>query len=297
MNERLRTVSRLPAFEYAACWAGVISASSTISHSEPVQTPCAPSASAAAICCPLPMPPAASTGTGATSLTTCGHSTIEPTSPVWPPASPPWAMMMSTPASVCLSAWFGEPHSAATWRPSAWMCSIMSFGGVPSALAISVIFGWLSATSTCGVAVASVQPSSCNVLSLSSVGERDAVIGEDLAGEVEVLLRHHVGQHLRQLVGGQVRVHALVLVGDDDVDAVGVVADVLVDPVQLDLELLGREADGAEHAEAAGLADGDDDVAAVGEGEDRELDAELVAEGGVHACSSGGVVRASRTEN
>ncbi len=62
------------------------------------------------------------------------------------------------------------------------------------------------------------------------------------------------------------------LFGDDDVDAVGVVADVLVDPVELDLELLGREADRAEHAEAAGLAHGDDDVAAVGEGEDRELD-------------------------
>ena len=36
--------------------------------------------------------------------------------------------------------------------------------------------------------------------------------------------------------------------------------------------------DGAEHAEAAGLADRDDDVAAVGEGEDRELDAEVVTE-------------------
>ena len=114
------------------------------------------------------MPPAASTGTGATSLTTCGHSTIEPTSPLCPPASPPWAMMMSTPASACLRAWLGDPHSAATLRPSAWMCSIMSLGGVPSALAINVIFGCLSATSTCGVAVASVQPSSCRVLSLSS---------------------------------------------------------------------------------------------------------------------------------
>ena len=49
--------------------------------------------------------------------------------------------------------------------------------------------------------------------------------------------------------------HALVLAGDDDVDAVGLVADVLVDPLELDLELLGGEADGAEHAEAAGLAD------------------------------------------
>ena len=33
----------------------------------------------------------------------------------------------------------------------------------------------------------------------------------------------------------------------------GLIADVLVDPVELDLELLGREADGAEDAEAAGL--------------------------------------------
>ncbi len=146
----------------------MFSDSSTISHCEPDQAPCAPSASAAAICWPLPMPPAASTGTGATSLTTCGHSTIEPTSPQCPPPSPPWAMMMSTPASACLRAWYGEPHSAATLRPSAWMCSIMSAGGVPSALAISVIFGCCSATSTCGVAVASVQPSSCRVLSSSS---------------------------------------------------------------------------------------------------------------------------------
>ena len=54
---------------------------------------------------------------------------------------------------------------------------------------------------------------------------------------------------------------------------------------QLDLELLGREADGAEHAEAAGLADGGDDVAAVGEGEDRELDAQLAGEVGLHEVS------------
>ncbi len=42
-----------------------------------------------------------------------------------------------------------------------------------------------------------------------------------------------------RLVAGHVGVHALVLVGDHDVDAVGVVADVLVDPVELDLELFG----------------------------------------------------------
>ena len=93
---------------------------------------------------------------------------------------------------------------------------------------------------------------------------------------------HHVLEHLREVLGGQVRVHALVLVRDHDVDAVGQVADVLVDPVELDLELLGAEAHRAEHAEPAGLAHRDDDVTAVGEGEDRELDAELVADRGAH---------------
>ena len=151
---------------------------------------------------------------------------------------------------------------------------------------MSVIFGWRSAISTCGVAVASVQPSSWSEFSSPSSARRHAVVGEQLAGEVEVALRDHVLEHLGELLGGHVGVHALVLVRDDDVDAVGVVADVLVDPVELDLELLGAEADGAEHAEAAGLAHRDDDVAAVGEGEDRELDAELVAEWRAHVrCS------------
>jgi hypothetical protein len=63
------------------------------------------------------------------------------------------------------------------------------------------------------------------------------------------------------------------------------VADVLVNPIELDLELLRREADGAEHAETTRLADSDHDIAAVGEGEDRELDAEFVAYRGVHAYS------------
>ena len=154
----------------------------------------------------------------------------------------------------------------------------MSAGGVPSALAISVIFGCCSATSTCGVAVASVQPSSCRVFGLA-VGQ----LGTPWSARI-FLAKSQVlpGAPSSRSISasssrGHVRVHALVLVGDHDVDAVGLVADVLVDPVELDLELLGGEADGAEHAEAAGLADRDDDVAAVGEGEDRELDAEFVA--------------------
>ena len=61
---------------------GEASASSTASHSEPVQTPWAPSASAAAICRPVPTPPAASTGVGATASITSGQSTMLPMSPV-----------------------------------------------------------------------------------------------------------------------------------------------------------------------------------------------------------------------
>ena len=48
-----------------------------------------------------------------------------------------------------------------------------------------------------------------------------------------------------------------------DVDAVGPAVDVLVDPVQLELELLGRERERAEHAHAAGVGDRGDHVAAV----------------------------------
>ena len=109
------------------------------------------------------------------------------------------------------------------------------------------------------------------------------MIGEDLLPEIQMLLGHHLAQRLGQFFGGQVRVHALVLVRDDDVDPVRMIADVLVDPLQLDLELLGREADSPQHAETTGLAHRDDDIAAVREREDRELDAELVADGSVHA--------------
>jgi hypothetical protein len=66
------------------------------------------------------------------------------------------------------------------------------------------------------------------------------------------------------------------------------IADVLVDPVEFDLELLGGEADSAEDAETARLADRHHHVTAVREREDRKLDVEVVADGGVHASSFGG---------
>ena len=62
--------------------------SSVISQAEPIQTPTAPSARAAAICRPQPIPPAASTGTWPpTASTISGMSTMLAISPVCPPAS------------------------------------------------------------------------------------------------------------------------------------------------------------------------------------------------------------------
>jgi len=159
------------------------------------------------------------------------------------------------------------------------MCLIISAGGVPSALAISVTFGCCSDTLDLrgGGRLGPAEELKGVVV---AVVDGHTVVGEDLAGERQMLLRHKRVQRLLEHFGGQVgRVHALVLVRDHDVDAVGVVTDVLVDPVQLDLQLLRSEAHRAEHPEATCLAHGDHDVTGVGEREDRELDVELVADG------------------
>ena len=67
------------------------------------------------------------------------------------------------------------------------------------------------------------------------------------------------------------------------------VADVLVDPLELDFELLGGVTDSAEYPEPAGFAHRHHHVPAVGEGEDRILDVEVVADGRVHDCSLGAI--------
>ena len=110
-----------------------------------------------------------------------------------------------------------------------------------------------------------------------------AVVSEELGGEVVVLLGHHGLEVLLQLHRVELA-HALVLSRDHDVDAVGVITDVVVDPVQLGGELLGAEAHGSQHPEPPGLADGGHDVPAVGEGEDGELDIQTVTDLGVHGA-------------
>ncbi len=91
------------------------------------------------------MPPAASTGTLRTGLIariTSGTSTRVDTSPQCPPASPPCATMISTPALTWRMACSFAPTKAATgtpyWRPR----SIMDSGAIPSAFAMSRIGCW-----------------------------------------------------------------------------------------------------------------------------------------------------------
>jgi len=107
------------------------------------------------------------------------------------------------------------------------------------------------------------------------------VLRQHALHEVAVLRGDRRAQHLLELLGVDLA-HALVLAGDDDIDAVRPVTHVVVDPLALDLELVGREPDGSQHAQSAGTADGRNDVAAVAEGEDRELDPETVTQIGTH---------------
>jgi len=108
-----------------------------------------------------------------------------------------------------------------------------------------------------------------------------AVVGEELRGEFAVLGGNRGLELLLELIRIELT-HALVLLGDDGVDGVGLVADTLVDPSQLDLELLRRESHRAKHPHSPGLADGHHDVAAVGEREDRDIDPEKVTNLGSH---------------
>jgi hypothetical protein len=66
--------------------------------------------------------------------------------------------------------------------------------------------------------------------------------------------------------------------GQHEVDAEGLAADALADPADVGGDLVGRVQRLAQHREAARVDHGDGDVLAVGEGDDRVFDAELVAQ-------------------
>src|SRR4051812_19996069 len=91
---------------------------------------------------------------------------------------------------------------------------------------------------------------------------------EQVGDEALVPIRHVLFQSLFAQVA---QLFADVLHWNHSVDAVGLAADVLVDPGQLFLELLGTVGDRAEHTEATRATHRSHNVTAVTKGEYRKL--------------------------
>ena len=72
----------------------------------------------------------------------------------------------------------------------------------------------------------------------------------------------------------------------DQIDTEGAVTDLVLDPLEIDLELLWRMGNCAEHTETTRFGDGGNDVAAVSEREDRNVDPEHVGHRGLHEITS-----------
>ena len=121
-----------------------------------------------------------------------------------------------------------------------------------------------------------VQPAQHPVATLPLGQRRHAELLQRAVDEVDVLLRDHRLQVHRGALGRHLHRH-------HDVDAVGLAVGVVVEPGEGLLELVGVvEADAAEHAEPSGARHRRGDVLGRGEGEDRVVDPELVADGGAH---------------
>ena len=96
-----------------------MSASSAAKNVVPNETPCAPNDNARAIEAPSPIPPDASTGTGATAATQSGSSSqIDVRPRTCPPACTPWAMIPSTPHAAAARASSTDPTWSNTLVPT-----------------------------------------------------------------------------------------------------------------------------------------------------------------------------------
>ena len=237
-----------------------------------------------AICRPVTMPPAASTTMSVSprASSTSGTSTSVDTSPQCPPASVPATMTTSTPASACLITCSRAPASAPTATPASRARDIMKSGGTPRAFTtIADRMRKGDVEDGTGAGLAHVVADAVAHHLVPEVRRVDVVIGEETLDVAFVL----EGNPVFEFLAGQPALLAVHARGDQQVDAVWFSADAFVDPGEFDLEGFGGVAGGAEHAETACAADAGHDVAAVAEGEQREVDAEQCACFRVHARS------------
>ena len=105
------------------------------------------------------------------------------------------------------------------------------------------------------------------------------VASEQLVEPLAMLL----GEQLAQLAPIEATlVRARELLGHQKIDAERLPLDLLLDPLEVDVELLGAVGDRAEDATAPRVGDGGDDVAAMAEAEDRNVDSDEVSGGSAH---------------
>jgi hypothetical protein len=132
------------------------------------------------------------------------------------------------------------------------MRSMTSAGGVPSAFAMSFTFGCLSATSTCGVAGRGGPAEELSHRAVAFRQLRHTVVGEDLVGELAVLLRAPTASSICSSCTGSISPMPSYLPGITMSTPYGLSPTCSSIHLSSTSSWLGREADGAEHAEAAG---------------------------------------------
>ena len=109
---------------------------------------------------------------------------------------------------------------------------------------------------------------------------RHAVAIEQVVDPLAVRRRDHL---VELLFADVALILADVLGRDDGVDAVGLAVHVLVDPLELELELLRAVGHGSEHPEPAGAAHRGHDVAAMAKRKDGKLDPKSLTNLSLHA--------------
>ena len=132
-----------------------------------------------------------------------------------------------------------------------------------------------------GHSAASPAASTTMIPTLAFGQARHAVGVQQLVGELPVAARNRRADQGLKLLRVLLLL-SLVPVGDDDIDPIWLVSHVLVDPVELDLQLIGVKTHGAEHAETTAVGNRCHYVPAVGEREHRKVDTQFLRQCCLH---------------
>ena len=194
--------------------------------------------------------------------------------------------MTSTPCcDLALARAGGCRRAPPTRMPCSCACSTTSGGGGPSALT-SIDTGCASATSTWpGPSSSTPSPAAFTTPASSVVGQRrDAVLVEQLLDELPGAPAGIIVVEAASRLASAPPPLPTYFAGITMSTPYGLPSTCSSIQFSSISSWSGLKRERAEHAEAAGLADRGDDVAAVREGEDRELDPETVTD----RCAHGG---------